>query len=213
MYFDGAVVPFYPADSVKIMVINAITDNELANEAVGSSIVVFIEDILRASQTMPFGTVVRWEDWRAMTTPLDFQCFLGQTEDERHSIVAGSRLISPPLDCGLTGFRRLEVYDFNPHYIKFVQATGVENVTILGSGRLKYLKSEIVVPWREEKTSAPCCLVHLTEDHVIIDNVSITNNDAFHAHSDGPSFHQGQLPKRIRGLLESAVRLGSGSDG
>jgi hypothetical protein len=187
IHLEG-VVPFFAADSTKIMVINAITDNELANEAVGTSIVIFIEDILRASQTMPFGSVVHWDEWCGIAAPFDFRCFLGQTEDERHSVVAGSRFISPPLDCGLTGFRRLEVYDFNPHYIKFAQATGMQNVTIMGNARLKYLKSEIIVPWCEDKTRATRCLVHLTEDHVIIGNVSVANINGFRAHSDVPSF-------------------------
>lgn len=182
------VVPFFAADSSKIMVINAITDNEFGNEAVGTSIVVFIEDILRASHLLPFGSAVRWEGWREMTATFGFQCFLGQTEDEQRSFVAGSRFISPPLDCGLTGFRRLEVYDFNPHFIEFAKATGLPNVAIMGNGRLKYTKGQFVVPWREDKTSTTRCLVHLTEDHVIIDDVSVTNSNSSHAPSDGPSF-------------------------
>ena len=173
------LVPFFAADSPKIMVVNAITDKEDANVAVGVSIVVFIEDILRASQTMPFGSVVRWEDWREVTALFEFECFPGQVEDERHSFVAGSRFISLPLDFDSKGFRRLEVYDFNPHYIKFAQATGLQDVTIAGSGGLKYIKSQIVVPWREGEASATLRLVHLTEDHVIIDNVSVMNSSSF----------------------------------
>jgi hypothetical protein len=174
------VVPFFAADSTKIMVINTITDNELAKEASGTSIVVLIEDILRSFQTMPFGSVVRWEDWREMTATFDFQCFSSQMEDERHSFVAGSRFISPPLDCSLTGFRRFEVYDFNPHYINFAQAADQQDLTISGIGRLKYTKSQITIPWREDETSITNQRVHLTEDHVIIDDVSVTNRSTIH---------------------------------
>lgn len=177
------VIPFFAADSPKIMVINVITDDEPEPEARGTSIVVFIEDILRVSQSLSF---VRWEDWCEMTASFNFQCFICQTEDERRCFVAGSRYISPPLDCGLTGFRRLEVYDFNPHYIKFAQSAGLQNVTIMGNGRLKYIKSQIVVPWREDNTVSTRCLVHLTEDHVIVDDVSDSNSDNFYALSDGP---------------------------
>lgn len=164
------VVPFFAADTAKIMVINAITDNEHAKEATGISIVVLIEDVLRAFEKMPFGSVVRWEDWCEMAAIFDFQCFPGQTEDERQCFVAGSRFISPPLECGLNGYRRLEVYDFNPHYIKFAQATGLGNVTVMGGGGLKYTKGQIVIPWREGEASLTRHLVHLTEDHVIIDD-------------------------------------------
>ena len=61
VHLDG-VVPFFAADSTKIMVINTITHSDLTKEAVGTSIVVFIEDILRVFQTTPLGTVVHWED-------------------------------------------------------------------------------------------------------------------------------------------------------
>ena len=184
------VVPFSAADSAKIMVINAITDNELSKEAAGTSIVVLMEDILRVFQTVPFGGVVPWECWREMTVAFDFQCFPSQTEDERHCFVAGSRFISPPLDCGLVGYRRLEVYDFNPHFIKFAQAAGQQNLAIMGDSRLKYIKSQIVVPWREDETGSARRLVHLTEDHVIIDDVSVdalTNGHTFYARSNGLS--------------------------
>lgn len=166
------VVPFFAADTAKIMVINAITDNERTKEADGTSIVVFIEDVLRSFQKMPFGTAVRWEGWCGMTATFGFQCFPSQTEDERHSFVAGSRFISPPLKCGLEGFRRLEVYDFNPYYIKFAQATGQQNSVIMGDGKIKYMKSQVVVPWREDNPSITHNLVHLTEDHVIIDDAN-----------------------------------------
>ena len=187
VHLDG-VVPFFPADSTKIMVINAITHSDLTKEAVGTSIVVFIEDILRTLQTMPFGSVVRWEDWREMTAIFEFQCFPSQTEDERQCFVAGPRFISPPLGCDLPGFRRLEVYHFIPHYIKFAQATGKQSLTVMGSSRMKYIKSQMIIPWREEKDSTARPLVHLTEDHVIIEDVSVTNRNAFCAHSDEPSF-------------------------
>lgn len=166
------VVPFSTADSAKIIVINAITDNELTKEAVGTSIVVLIEDILRTFQHMPFGSVVPWEDWCGTTTAFGFRCFPGQTEDERQCFVAGSRFISPPLDCGLTGFRRLEVYDFNPHYIKFAQVSGQRDVTTMGDSWPKYTKSEIIVPWREDNPNITCRLVHLTEDHIIIEDAN-----------------------------------------
>lgn len=181
------VVPFFAADSAKIMVINAITDSELTKEAVGTSIIVLIEDILRAFQNVPLGKVVRWEDWRGITATFDFKCFPGQTEDERHSFVAGSRFISPPLDCGSKGHRRLEVYDFNPHYINFAQATG-QKLVIMGESRLRYIKNEIVVPWREDETGTTHRLVHLTEDHVIIDDVGVMNHNGTCAHSDEPLF-------------------------
>jgi len=182
------VVPFFAADSGKIMVINTIMDSNLKKEAVGTAIVVFIEDILRAFQTMEPGSVLRWEDWREMTATFGFQCFPGQTEDERQCFVAGSRFVSPPLGCGSPGFRRLEVYDFNPHYIKFAQATGQQNLTIAGYGRRKYIKSQVIVPWREEKESIIRPLVHLTEDHVIIEDVSVTIHNTFCVHSDELSF-------------------------
>jgi hypothetical protein len=159
-HLDG-VVPFFAADSAKIMV--------------GTSIIVLIEDILRAFQKGPLGTVVRWEDWCGITATFDFKCFPGQTEDERHSFVAGSRFISSPQDCGLKGYCRLEVYDFNPHYINFAQATG-QQLVIMGDGGLRYVKNQIVVPWREGETGITHHLVHLTEDHVIIDDVGVTNH-------------------------------------
>jgi hypothetical protein len=179
---DG-VVPFFAADSVKIMVINMITDTDLTNEAAGTSVVVFIEDILRAFQTMPFGSVACWEDWREMTATFGFQCFPSQTEDERQCLVAGSRFISPPLDCDLPGYCRLEVFDFNPHYIKLAQATGQQNSEIMGCGRLRYIKSQMIVPWREERKNIIHSLVHLTEDHVIIEDVGVTSRNTF-VHSD-----------------------------
>jgi len=182
------VVPFFAADSGKIMVINTIMHSDLTKEAVGTAVVVFIEDILRASQTMQFGSVLRWEDWREMTAVFGFRCFPGQTEDERQCFVAGSRFVSPPISCDLPGFRRLEVYDFNPHYIKFAQATGQQNLTITGYGRLKYIKSQMIVPWREEKESIIRPLVHLTEDHVIIEDVSVTSHNIFYVNSDGLRF-------------------------
>ena len=172
IHLDG-VVPFFATDSSKIMVINALTHSDLAKEAVGTSIVVFIEDILREFQMKPFGSVVRWEDWCGMTATFGFQCFPSQTEDERQYFVAGPRFVSPPLNCDLPGFRRLEVYHFIPHYIKFAQATGKQNLAIMGSGRMKYIKSQMIVPWREEKDSITHPLVHLTEDHVIIEDVSV----------------------------------------
>lgn len=183
VHLDG-VVPFFAADSTKIMVINTITDGDLTKEAVGTSIVVFIEDILRAFQTMPFGSVLRWEDWCEMAATFGFQCFLGQTEDEREFFVAGSRFISPPLACDSPEFRRFEVYHFNPHYVKLSQAIGQGDLAITGSGRMKYIKSEVIVPWREEKGSNIRPLVHLTEDHVIIEDVGVTRRNAFYAHSD-----------------------------
>ncbi|KAF9646978.1 hypothetical protein BDM02DRAFT_3117826 [Thelephora ganbajun] len=166
------VVPFFAADSAKIMIINTITDSDLTKEALGTSIVVFIEDILRTFQMMPFGSVMHWEDWGEMTTAFDFRCLPSQTEDERQCFVAGSRFISPPLGCDLPGFRRLEVYDFNPHYIEFAQATGQQSLPIMGDGGLKYTKSQIIVPWREDKTTIAHHLVHLTEDHVIIEDAN-----------------------------------------
>lgn len=205
------VAPFFAADSAKIMVINAVTDNEPAGEAAGTSIVVVIEDILRVFQAMPFGTAVRWEDWSQMTAIFGFQCFPSQTEDERQCFVAGSRFISPPLSCGLTGFRCLEVYDFNPHYIKFAQVTGQQNLSTMGDGGLKFIKSQVIVPWREDGTNITHHMVHLTEDHVIIEDVSVVNRNAFYSHSDKPSL-QGQPPRRAWSALESAVSLGSESD-
>ena len=187
VHLDG-VVPFFAADSTKIMVINAITDSDLTKEAFGTSVVVLIEDILRRFQTMAFGSVVRWEGWREMTAAIDFKCFPSQTEDERQCFVAGSRFISLPLECDMPGSRRLEVYDFNPRYIKFAQATSQQNLTSTGNGRLKYVKSQMIVPWCEEKKSATLPVVHLTEDHVIFGNVSIASRNAFHVHSDELSF-------------------------
>lgn len=172
------------------MVINMITDSELTKEAAGTSVVVFIQDILRVLGMVPFGSVARWEDWREMTASFGFGCFPSQTEDERHCFVAGSRFISPPLDCDLPGFRRLEVFDFNPRFIKFAQATGLQNLTVLGDGGLKYIRSQMIVPWREEKQTVICPMVHLTEDHVIIEDVSITSRDTFHTRFDElSSFH------------------------
>lgn len=187
VHLDG-VAPFFAADSTKIMVINTIMNSDLTKEAVGTSIVVFIEDILRAFRTMPFGSVLRWEDWREITATFGFQCFASQTEDERQCFVAGSRFISPPFECGSPGFRRLEVYHFNPYYIKLAQATGQQNLTIMGSGRMKYVKSEMIVPWREEEKSITRPLVHLTEDHVIIEDVCVANRNVFCAHSDELAF-------------------------
>jgi len=184
VHLDG-VVPFFAGDSSKIMVINTITHSDLKKEAVGTSIVVFIEDILRAFQTMSFGSVVRWEDWREMTAAFDFQCSPSQTEDERRCFVAGSRFVSAPLHCDLPGFRRLEVYHFNPLYIKLAQATGQLGLTIMGNGKMKYIKSQMFIPWREGKKRVTQYLVHLTEDHVI---VSITSRNTFCARSDEPSF-------------------------
>ena len=183
VHLEG-VVPFFAADSAKIMVIDMITYTDLTKEAVGTSVVVFIEDILRAAQAMPFGTVAPWEGWREMTANFGFKCFPSQTEDERQCFVAGSRFISPPLDCDLPGFRRLEVLDFNPHYIKFAQATGQQNLAIMGCGRLKYIKSQMIVPWREDQQGIIYPLVHLTEDHVIIEDVSVTSRNTVYAYSD-----------------------------
>lgn len=171
------VVPFFAADSAKIMVINMITDSDLTKEAVGTSVVVLIEDILRAFQSMPFGSVICWENWREATAILGFECFSSQTEDERQCFVAGSRFISPPLDCGMPGFRRLEVFDFNPHCTKPAQVTDQESLEIMGSGRLKYIRSQMIVPWREEEWRVNHPLVHLTEDHVIIEDVSVTSRN------------------------------------
>lgn len=184
VHLDG-VVPFFAADSSKIMVINTITDSDLTKEAVGTSIVVFIENILRAFQTMPFGSVVHWEDWCEATANFGFRCSSSQTEDERRCFVAGSRFVSPPLQCDSPGFRRLEVYHFNPHYIKLAQATGQHDLTIMGHGRMKYIKSQMIIPWREEKKSITHSLVHLTDDHII---VSITSRNIFCARSDELSF-------------------------
>jgi len=178
------VVPFFAADSAKIVVINTVTDSDLTKEPVGTSIVVLIEDILRAFQTMSFGSVVRWEDWREITATFDFQCFPSQTEDERQCFVAGSRFVSLPLDCDSPGFRRLEVYDFNPHYIKFVQATGQQNSGIMGCNGLKYIKTQMTIPWREENQNIIHSLVHLTEDHIIIEDVSVTTCNTYCALSD-----------------------------
>ena len=180
------VVPFFPADSAKIMVIDTITDNEPTSESAGSSIVVSIEDILRASRTRPFGSVVRWEEWCWMAANIDFLCFPGQLDIEREFFVAGSRFISLPIEFGSTGFRRLEIYDFNPRYIKLVQATGRKNVTIMGKGGLEFTRAQVIIPWSKDETSATRSLVHLTEDHVILEDVSVTNSDSFSAHSDGP---------------------------
>ena len=187
VHLDG-VVPFFAADSTKIMVINTITHSDLTKEAIGTSIVVFIEEIFRAFQAMPFGSVVRWEDWCEMTATFGFQCFPSQTEDEQQCFVAGPRFVSPPLTCDSPGFRRLEVYHFIPHYIKFAQATGKQDLTIMGSSRMKYIKSQMIIPWREEKDSIARPLVHLTEDHVIIEDVSVTNHSAFCARFDELSF-------------------------
>jgi hypothetical protein len=190
VHLDG-VAPFFTSDSTKIMVINTITHSDLTKEAIGTSIVVFIEDILRAFQKMPFGSVIPWEGWREMAATFGFQCFPSQTEDERQCFVAGPRFVSPPLDCDLPGFRRLEVHHFIPHYIKFAQATGIPNLTIMGSGRMKYIKSQMIIPWREEKNSTARPVVHLTEDHVIIEDVCVTNYNAFCTDSDELSFlHQ-----------------------
>ena len=173
----AGTVPFFAADSTKIMVINMITDSDLTKEAVGTSVVVLIEDILQGFQSMPFGSVVRWEDWRGATATLGFECFPSQTEDERQCFVAGSRFVSPPLDCGMPGFRRLEVFDFNPHYTKLAQATGQQGLEIMGDGRLKYIRSQMIVPWREEAGRVIYPLVHLTEDHVIIEDVRVTSRN------------------------------------
>lgn len=204
IHLDG-VVPFFAADSTKIMVINTIMDGDLTKEAVGMSIVVFIEDILRAFQTMPFGSILRWEDWHEMAATFTFPCFLGQTEDEREFFVAGSRFISPPLACDSPEFRRFEVYHFNPHYIKLAQATGQESLAIKGSGRMKYIKSDVIVPWREEKESNTRPLVHLTEDHVIIEGVSVTHGNVLYVHFDElPFLHKvtqtGGSGSRLRAL-------------
>ena len=184
VHLDG-VAPFFAGDSSKIMVINTITHSDLKKEAVGTSIAVFIEDILRTFQTLPFGSVVCWEDWGEMTATFGFQCSPSQTEDELRCFVAGSRFVSPPLQCDLPGFRRLEVYHFNPHYIKLAQATGQLGLTILGHGKMKYIKSQMFIPWREEKKRITRSLVHLTEDHVI---VSITSRNTFCPRSDEPFF-------------------------
>jgi hypothetical protein len=178
------VAPFFAADSAKIMVINTITHSDLTSEAVGTSVVVLIEDILRAFQTMPFGSVVRWEGWREMTAAIGFECSPDQTEDEWRCFVAGSRFVSPPLDCGFPEFRRLEVFDFNPHYIKLAQVTGQQNLKVMGCGRLRYIKSYMFVPWHEEKQNILRPLVHLTEDHVIIEDVSVTSRHPLFASSD-----------------------------
>lgn len=207
------VIPFFAADSAKIMVINVTTDSDLTKEAAGTSVVVLIEDILGAFQTMPFGSVARWEDWCGMTATFGFQCFPGQTEDERQCFVAGSRFISPPLDCGSPGFRRLEVFDFNPHWIKLAQATGQENSDIMGCDGLKYTKSQMIVPWREEKQRIIHPLVHLTEDHVIIEDVSITSRNTFYTRSDGLSSPLGHSPRRVWDPPKSAFGLGPGFGG
>ena len=178
------VAPFFAADSAKIMVINTIAHSDLTSEAVGTSVVVLIEDILRAFQTMPFGSVVRWEGWREMTATIGFECFPNQTEDEWRCFVAGSRFVSPPLDCGFPEFRRLEVFDFNPHYIKLAQITGQQNLKVMGCGRLRYIKNYMFIPWHEEKQNILRPLVHLTEDHVIIEDVSITSHHSLFASSD-----------------------------
>jgi len=210
VHLEG-VVPFFVADSAKIMVVNVITDSDLTKEAVGTSVVLFIEDILRAVQAVPFGTVVPWEGWREMTASFGFKCSPSQTEDERQCFVAGSRFISPPLDCDLPGFRRLEVFDFNPHYIRFAQAAGQQHLAIMECGGLKYIKSQMVVPWREEKQSIIYPLVHLTEDHVIIEDVSVTSHNTWFVLINFLS-PLGHSPRRAWDSPKSAFSLELGSD-
>jgi len=40
----------------------------------------------------------------------------------------------------------------------------------MGSSRLKYVKAQMTVPWSEDKQSIVRPSVHLTEDHVIIED-------------------------------------------